>query len=107
MVFHSTSLGPPPLALTVYTKAEILEKISRLENNQQYTEVLTLGRQPIDEEAQAARVQNERAGNELKMLTMVPNDHIEGKTPAEHNFYLGVDSACNQLYGLADMQDHT
>ena len=106
MVFHSASLGPPPLALMVYTKAEILEKISRLENNQQYTEVLTLGRQPIDEEAQAARVQNKRADNQLKTLTIMPNDHIEGKAPAEHNFYLGVDTACNQLYGLVDMQDH-
>ena len=107
MVFYSTSLGPPPLALMAYTKAEILEKISRLKDNQQYTEVLTLGRQPIDEEVQAARAQNKTAGNELKTLTMVPNDHTEGTAPAEHNCYLGVDTACNQLYGLADMRDHT
>ena len=63
MVFHSTSLGLPPLALMAYTKAEILEKIPQLEDKEQYTEVLTLERQEIDEEAQAIRAQNERAGN--------------------------------------------
>ena len=103
MVFHSTSLGPPPLALMAYTKAEILEKISQLEDNEQYTKVLTLERQEVDEEAQAIRAQNERAGNELKTLTVVSNDHIKGKAPSEHNYYLGVDTDCNQLYRLADM----
>ena len=37
---------------------------------------------------------------------MVSNDHIEGKVPSEHNYYSGVDTTCNQLYGLADMRDH-
>ena len=37
---------------------------------------------------------------------MVPNDHIESKASAEHNYYLGVDTARNQLYRLADMRDH-
>ena len=103
MISHSTSLGPPPLALMAHTKAEILEKISQLEDNKQYTEVLTLERQEVDEEALAISTQNERAGNELKTLTVSSNDHIEGKVPAEHNYYLRVDTACNQLYGLADM----
>ena len=106
MALSSTLLGPPPLALTTYTRAEILEKISQLKDNDQYTEVLTLERQEVDEEAQAIRAENERAGNELKTLTVVPNDHIEGKVPSEHNYYLGVDTTCNQLYGLADMRDH-
>ena len=60
----------------------------------------------MDEEALAIRIQNERAGNELKTLTVSSNDHIKGKAPAEHNYYLGVHTACNQLYGLADMRDH-
>ena len=83
-----------------------MEKIARLEDNEQYTEVLTLERQEVDEEVQATRDENERAGNELKALTVVPNDHIEGKIPSEHNCYSGVDTTCNQLYGLADMRDH-
>ena len=94
-------LGPPPLALTAYTKAEILEKIFWLEDK--YTEVLTLEGQEVDEEALAIRTQNERAGNELKPLTVSSNDHIESKAPTEHNYYLGVDTACNQLYGLTDI----
>ena len=106
MALYSTSLGPPPLVLTTYTRAEILEKIARLEANEQYTEVHTLERQEVDEEAQPTRNENERAGNELKALTVVPNDHIEGKIPSEHNYYSGVDTTCNQLYGLADMRDH-
>ena len=107
MISHSILLGPPPLALTAYTKAEILEKISQLEDNEQYTEVLTQERQEVDEEALAIRTQNERAGNELKTLTVSSNDHIKGKAPAEHNYFLGVDTACNPLYGLADIRDHT
>ena len=89
MVFHSTSLGPPPLVLTAYSKAEILEKLSWLEDNEQYTEVLSLERQEVDEEAQAIRAQNKRAVNKLKTLTVVSNDHIEGKAPSEYNYYLG------------------
>ena len=65
MALYSTSLGPPPLVLTTYTRAEILEKIARLEDNEQYTEVLTLDRQEVDGEVQATRDENERAGNEL------------------------------------------
>ena len=103
MISHSTLLGSPPLALMAYTKAEILEKISWLEDNEQYTEVLTLEWQEVDEEALAIRAQNERAGNELKSLTVLSNDYIEGKAPSEHNYNLGVDTACNQLYRLADM----
>ena len=57
---YSSSLGPPPLALTTYTRAEILEKIARLEANEQYTEVLTLERQEVDDEVQATRDENER-----------------------------------------------
>ena len=106
MALYSTSLGPPPLVLTTYTRAEISEKIARLEDNEQYTEVLTLERQEVGEEVQATRDENERAGNELKALPMVPNDHIKGKIPSEHNNYSGVDTTCNQLYGLADMRDH-
>ena len=102
MALYSTSLGSLPLALTMYTRVQILEKISRLEDNEQYTEVLTLERQEVDEEAQAIRADNERAGNELKTLIVVPSDHIEGKVPSKHNYYLGVDTTCNQLYGLAD-----
>ena len=103
---YSTSLGPPHLALTTYTRAEILEKIAKLESYEQYIEVLTLERQEVDEEVQTTRDENERAGNELKALTVVPNDHIEGKIPSEHNYYSGVDTTCTQLYGLADMRDH-
>ena len=106
MALYSTSLGPPPLALTTYTRAEILKKIARLEDNEQYTKVLTLGRQEVDEEVQATKDENERAGNELKVLTVVPNDHIKGKILSEHNYYSGVDTTCNQLYGLADIRDH-
>ena len=68
--------------------------------------MLTLERQEVDEEAQAIRAENERAGNELKTLTVVLTDHIEGKVPSEHNYCLGVDTTCNQLYGLADKRDH-
>ena len=106
MALYSTPLGLPPLALTNYTRAEILEKIARLEDDEQYTQVLTLERQEVDDEVQATRDENERAGNELKALTVVPNDNIEGKTPLEHDYYRGVDTTCNQLYGLADMRDH-
>ena len=99
MALYSTSLGPPPLVLTTYTRAEILEKKERLEANDQYTEVLTLERQEVDAETQATRDENARAGSELKALTVVPNDHIEGKIPSEHEYYRGVDTTCNQLYG--------
>ena len=106
MALYSTSLGPPPLALTTYTRAEILKKIARLEDNEQYTEVLTLERQEVDEVVQVTRDGNKRAGNELKALNVVPYDHIEGKIPSEHNYYSGVDTTCNQIYGLADTRDH-
>ena len=77
MAFYPTSLGPPPLVLTTYTRVEILDKIARLEANE-YMEVLTLERQEVDAETQATRDENARAGSELKALTVVPNDHIEG-----------------------------
>ena len=86
MAFYSTSLEPPPLVLTTYTRAEILEKIVRLEDNEQYTEVLILERQEADAETHATRDENARAGSELKALTVVPNDHIEGKIPSEHDY---------------------
>ena len=63
MALSSTSLGPPRLALTTYTRVEILEKISQLEDNDQYTEVLTLERQEVEEETWAIRAENERACN--------------------------------------------
>ena len=88
MALYSTSLGPP-LVLTTCTRAEILGKIERLEANEQYTEVLTLKRQEVDDEVQATRDENKRAGNELKALTVVPNDHTEGKISSEHEYYKG------------------
>ena len=37
MTLYSTSLKPAPLAIMMYTRVEILEKISRLEDNEWYT----------------------------------------------------------------------